>query len=67
MHNCIAVSPLVSAKPSTYFGLVQFHSSSQKLNPKRGTPPPSRAFQISPLHTPPPSAVGVLVFKPGIV
>lgn len=63
-HISYAYLFLVIIVPAAYFQVVQFHSSSQKLNAKRGTPPPSRALQISPLHTPPPSAAGFLAFKP---
>ncbi len=62
-HISYAYLFLVIIVPAAYFRVVQFHSSSQKLNSKRGTPPPSRAFQISPLRTPPPSEAGFLVFS----
>ncbi|MBO1040686.1 hypothetical protein [Brucella pituitosa] len=62
-HISYAYLFLVIIAPAAYFRVVQFHSSSQKLNSKRGTPPPSRAFQISPLRTPPPSEAGFLVFS----
>jgi len=63
-HISYAYLHLVISMAAAYFRDVQFHSSSQKLNSKRGTPPPSRAFQISPLRTPPPSEAGFLVFSP---
>jgi hypothetical protein len=62
-HISYAYLRLVISMAAAYFRDVQFHSSSQKLNAKRGTPPPSRALQISPLRTPPPSEAGFLVFR----
>jgi hypothetical protein len=52
MHSSYAFLILAPVIANGYSGCVQSYSSSQRLNPRRGTPPPnSRAFQISPLRT----------------
>ena len=62
LHICYANSPLATREWAAYLRLVRFYSSSQKPDPKRGTPPPNRAFQIGPLRSSSQSRSGLFYF-----